>query len=67
MSVMNEEAALRREATPMNLLIVDNEQTIRETCAVVAVQCGMKATGVATAEEALRSSSIPPWIFCLRT
>jgi hypothetical protein len=50
MSVMNEEAALRREATPINLLIVDNEQTIRETCAVVAVQCGMKATGVATAE-----------------
>jgi DNA-binding NtrC family response regulator len=37
----------------MNLLIVDDELAIRETCAVVAEQCGMKATGVATAEEAL--------------
>jgi DNA-binding NtrC family response regulator len=37
----------------MNLLIVDDEQSIRETCTVVAEQCGMRATGVATAEEAL--------------
>src|SRR6267142_1113444 len=50
---MSEEAAVRREIAPMNLLIVDDEQSIRETCAVVAEQCGMKATGVATAEEAL--------------
>ncbi len=50
---MSEEAAVRREVAPMNLLIVDDELAIRETCAVVAEQCGMKATGVATAEEAL--------------
>jgi DNA-binding NtrC family response regulator len=50
---MTDQAAVRRELAPMNILIVDDEQTIRETCAVVAEQCGMKATGVATAEEAL--------------
>src|SRR6202158_492066 len=50
---MNEEAAARREVVPMNLLIVDDEQSIRETCATVSEQCGMKAVAVATAEEAL--------------
>jgi DNA-binding NtrC family response regulator len=50
---MSEEAAVRRELAPMNLLIVDDEQSIRETCTAVAEQCGMKATSVATAEEAL--------------
>ena len=43
----------RREVAPMNILIVDDELAIRETCSVVAEQCGMRATGVATAEEAL--------------
>jgi CheY-like chemotaxis protein len=52
-SSMGEEAAVRREVAPMNLLIVDDELAIRETCSVVAEQCGMRATGVATAEEAL--------------
>ena len=37
----------------MNVLIVDDEQSVRETCATVAEQCGMKAMAVATAEEAL--------------
>ena len=50
---MSEEAAVRRAAVPMNILIVDDEQAIRETCAVVAEQSGMKAFSVATAEEAL--------------
>ena len=50
---MTEEAAVRREVVPMNILIVDDEQSIRETCATVSEQCGMKATAVATAEEAL--------------
>jgi two-component system response regulator HydG len=49
---MSEEAAVRREAVGMNILIVDDEQTIRETCSVVAEQCGMKASSVATAEQA---------------
>jgi two-component system response regulator HydG len=50
---MSEQAAVHREVAPMSLLIVDDEHTIRETCAAVAQQCGMKATAVATAEEAL--------------
>ena len=50
---MNEETAVRREVVPMNILIVDDEQSIRETCAAVAEQCGMKAFTVASAEEAL--------------
>jgi DNA-binding NtrC family response regulator len=53
MPIMTEEAAVRREAVPMNVLIVDDEQAIRETCVAVAAQCGMKAVSVATAEEAL--------------
>src|SRR5258708_21114494 len=51
--VMSEEAAVRREVLPMNILIVDDEQSIRETCAMVSEQCGMKPTVVATSEEAL--------------
>src|SRR5256884_5452993 len=51
--LMTEEAAVRREAVPMNILIVDDEQSIRETCATVSEQSGMKAIAVATAEEAL--------------
>jgi CheY-like chemotaxis protein len=50
---MSEEAAVVREAVSMNILIVDDEPTIRETCAEVAKQTGMKATAVASAEEAL--------------
>jgi DNA-binding NtrC family response regulator len=53
MTVMSEEAAVRREVVPMNILIVDDEQSIRETCATVSEQCGMKAVSVATADEAL--------------
>jgi DNA-binding NtrC family response regulator len=53
MPVMAEEAAVRRQVVPMNILIVDDEQSIRETCATVSEQCGMKAFAVATAEEAL--------------
>src|SRR5437667_8788609 len=51
--LMTEEAAVRREAVPMNILIVDDEQSIREACATVSEQSGMKAIAVATAEEAL--------------
>ena len=37
----------------MNLLVVDDEQHVRQLCADVASQSGMKVTTVATAEEAL--------------
>jgi DNA-binding response OmpR family regulator len=47
------EALVARETATMNILIVDDEPTIRETCAEVAIQSGMKVTTVATAEEAV--------------
>ena len=50
---MSEEAAVLRETVSMNILIVDDEPTIREACAEVAQQTGMKATTVSSAEEAL--------------
>lgn len=50
---MTEEAAVRHEVAPMNILIVDDEASIRETCAAVASQTGMRAIAVASAEEAL--------------
>jgi DNA-binding NtrC family response regulator len=53
MPVITEEAVVRREVVPMNILIVDDEQSVRETCATVSEQCGMKAFAVASAEEAL--------------
>src|SRR5260370_27638517 len=52
--VMGQGGAVRRDVVPMNLLIVDDEQSIRETCATVSEQCGMKAVAVATVEEALQ-------------
>jgi DNA-binding NtrC family response regulator len=52
MHTMTEETAVRRETVPMNVLIVDDEQSVRETCATVAAQSGMKPIAVATAEEA---------------
>jgi len=39
------------KVAPMNILIVDDELAIRETCSVVAEQRGMRATGVATAKK----------------
>jgi DNA-binding NtrC family response regulator len=50
---MGEETAVVRQAAVMNILIVDDEPSIREACADVAEHCGMKATAVATAAEAL--------------
>src|SRR6266852_3848136 len=52
-SRMSEDAAVLREAVSMNILIVDDEPSIRETCAEVARQAGMNAIPVASAEEAL--------------
>jgi len=53
MATMSEEAVVLRETAPMNILIVDDEPTIREACGEVAQMTGMKATMVATAEEAI--------------
>ena len=53
MPATSEEAVVARETASMNILIVDDEPTIREACAEVAQQTGMKAVVVATAEEAM--------------
>lgn len=50
---MPEQAVARQEVLPMNLLVVDDEETTRDLCIAVAGQSGLKAIGVATAEEAL--------------
>jgi DNA-binding NtrC family response regulator len=60
-STMTEEAVALRATAPMNILIVDDEPTIREACGEVAQMTGMNATLVATAEEAfevLENSSV---------
>ena len=51
--LMSEEAAVRQAVIPMNLLVVDDEQHVRQLCADVAGHIGMKVTTVASAEEAL--------------
>jgi DNA-binding NtrC family response regulator len=51
--MIREEAVVLRETAPMNILIVDDEPTIREACGEVAQLTGMNATMVATAEEAI--------------
>ena len=39
---MIEEAIVRPNVLPMNLLVVDDQQCVRQLCADVAVQSGMK-------------------------
>jgi DNA-binding response OmpR family regulator len=50
---MIEEAIVRPNVLPMNLLVVDDQQCVRQLCADVAVQSGMKVTAVSTAEEVI--------------
>src|SRR6202790_5233945 len=52
-SRLGEETAVPRDTVAMSILIVDDEPSIRDTCAEVARQAGMKPTTVASAEEAL--------------
>jgi DNA-binding NtrC family response regulator len=47
------EALVRQDVLPMNLLVVDDEQYVRQLCADVAKQSGMKVTTVSTSEEAI--------------
>src|SRR5256885_7916021 len=50
---VTDEAAVLRQAPCISILIVDDEPTIRDPCAEVARQSGMKAITVASVEEAL--------------
>ena len=50
---MSDEAATRREAAPVTLLVVDDEQATRDLCATVAAQSGIRPITATSAEEAL--------------
>ena len=52
-AIASDELALRRSPLPMNLLIVEDEETTRELCATVATQSGLRSSAVASAEQAL--------------
>jgi PleD family two-component response regulator len=43
----------RASSPPLNLLVVDDDEHIREVCRSVASETGMKVSDVGTAEEAL--------------
>ena len=58
---MIEEAAARAAVLPMNLLVVDDEQHVRQLCADVAAQSGMKVTTVATRKKRWRCWRTPSW------
>jgi DNA-binding NtrC family response regulator len=44
---------VRTALQPVSLLVVDDDEHIREVCRAVATECGMKTVDVSTAEEAL--------------
>jgi DNA-binding NtrC family response regulator len=46
-------AAAQQKATPLHLLVLDDEPHIRLLCSSVAAQSGLNVTAVATAQEAL--------------
>ncbi|HVS89885.1 MAG TPA: sigma-54 dependent transcriptional regulator [Candidatus Acidoferrum sp.] len=50
---MSEEAAVRRSAVPMTVLVVEDEEATRKLCSDVAESCGMKAIAAAAVDEAL--------------
>ena len=47
-------------AIPLHLLVVDDDEHIREVCRAVASECGMKVLDVSTGEEALEVLEISP-------
>jgi len=51
---------VRSGVAPVSLLVVDDDEHIREVCRSVAVECGMKAVDVSTAEEALEVMEFSP-------
>lgn len=50
----------RNGSGPVSLLVVDDDEHTREVCRTVAAECGMKATDVSTAEEALEILEFSP-------
>lgn len=52
-AALTEPRRFRTEGSLLNLLVVDDDEHTREVCRSVAVETGMKALDVSTAEEAL--------------
>jgi DNA-binding NtrC family response regulator len=50
---LDKERRAQREMTPIHLLVVDDDEQVRGVCRDVARDCGLDATDVSTAEEAL--------------
>jgi two-component system response regulator HydG len=50
---LTESMSPHKGGAPVSLLVVDDDDHIREICRAVAAECGMKAADVSTAEEAL--------------
>jgi len=53
-------SAVRNGLAPVSLLVVDDDEHIREVCRAVALECGMRAADVSTAEEALEVMEFSP-------
>jgi DNA-binding NtrC family response regulator len=60
LSLTDSPSGLRNEVQPVSLLVVDDDEHIRELCRTVASECGMKAVDVSTAEEALEVMEFSP-------
>jgi DNA-binding NtrC family response regulator len=57
---LTESVRPKRESAPVNLLVVDDDQHIREVCRAVASDCRMNVFDVSTAEEALEIMELSP-------
>jgi DNA-binding NtrC family response regulator len=57
---LTENMSARSGLAPLSLLVVDDDETVREVCCTVATDCGMKASSVSTAEEALEVLEFSP-------
>lgn len=50
----------RSGVVPLSVLVVDDDENVREVCCGVATDCGMKAMSVSTAEEAIEVLEYSP-------
>jgi DNA-binding NtrC family response regulator len=48
----------QRALSPVHLLVVDDDEQVREVCGAVAEECGLKVVDVGTGEEALEVMEI---------
>jgi DNA-binding NtrC family response regulator len=55
---LEENLRLQRVLSPVHLLVVDDDEQVREVCRTVAEECGLKVVDVGTGEEALEVMEI---------